>query len=212
MPSKSELDIANKYPPSTRYQIDHARGAAISQYAHLESELSNLFSIGFETPGNKVSHFQRVHAGFAFRKIGSSRARNEILESAIRWRGKHIGGIFYNSLFKELDKIDKFRNHMAHWTVYIALGDNGERHFIVPPNGGIGGIFYSVGEIHDWVMRMRFTFYLFCVVRYSVEDRYPEWASQESSNEILRLPVSYPPPSSHPLVPIWKGPTVPPQS
>ena len=212
MSSKSESDITNSHPPSSRRDIDSARGSAITQYAHLESQLCHIFSLGFDThEKGHVHHNRATHAAFVFYKILNSRSRNEILAEVLKEKAHSCSQNFRKSLIKELEKIDSIRNKLAHWEVNISMGSDGkERHFLVPPRHGITDGCYSPREILDWKMRMQFSFYLFAIVGYSILDTFPDWLSKERGAVILTERVTYPPTADHALIGIWHGPILPP--
>lgn len=213
MPAKSERDVADLYPPSSRDDLDLARGRALSQYAHLESQLSSLFSQGFEThaPG-LVHHNRAVHAVFVFYKIVNTRSRNQILQKVVEDRLKSSSSTFRKTLFKQMAETDEFRNKLAHWTVNGALGTDGQqRHFLVRGPYGIVKDHLGTTDLDSWVIRMRFLFYLFSFVTSKIIGLHPEWAQPRAAfEEILLRPIIYPPLPDHPIVPIWQGPTAPP--
>lgn len=209
MSTKRLRDKADDFPSSTREEFDLARGRAISQYAHLEVTLCDVFSIGFDThEGTLVHHRRSQHAIFVFYKIMNSRSRNEILRRVVAEKVLLSSELFRKTLFTELRNLDEFRNKLAHWEVNQSVGSDGKnRHFLVPPRRGIEAECYAPSEIFDWLVRVQFSVYLFNLLRYSATGNFPEWASQYSCEQIFQQRVVYPPVSDHPLRSVWQGPT-----
>lgn len=211
MVSKSESDIADEYPPSSQDDLDLERGRFISQHVHLETQLSNVFCLGYNAwEGNTVYHDRAVHGTFVFYKIISSRTRSDILKEIIKNKCKMCKDIFIKSLFNELNEIDNFRNKVAHWERCVALGTDGQqRYFLTKPRHSVLEESISPGHMADFIIRMRFSYYLFCIVWQHALENYYSWAPREACEKIFHQKVVYPPSPDHPLIPTWNGPTAP---
>ena len=167
-----------------------ARGFAITQYAYYEEALACLFAelIGL-TP---------AIAGIPFFKINNARSRAAIMERLLKKKYGSKYSVFWNSLAKELQKLDNQRNNVVHWTMMIT-------HFaepvasLVPPNywdEDKNTPSLLLADLVKFADKCNFFVSTICAFTYTLQDRpfvHPTWP------EIFLRPVTYPPQEGHPL-------------
>lgn len=214
MAPKSQSDFADMRPPSNVDDMDIARGRAIAQFNHVESELISLFSLGFDAfLGDANSHHRSRYAIRLF-EIMSQQQRIKAAEEAVRSKAPACSPAFRKSLFTQIYDLTAIRNSLAHSVNQVTMGSDGRtRFFLVTHRGSVDEKSLWPAAIDEARVRMQFVYYLMCIVRYSALNHYPAWASLQTCQRILPQRVVYPPPSNHPLVGnVWTGPTSPPQS
>jgi hypothetical protein len=97
-------------------KLQLARAKAIQSYASLEQVLCELFSYASET-------IPPV-AGTIYFKITASRTRLDILDKLMKIKHKSTYALFFNSMRKMVDMIERNRNEIVHWHM-LGVGDEG---------------------------------------------------------------------------------------
>jgi hypothetical protein len=192
-----------------------ARATAIDQYAKLEHLLATLFANFLRT--------EVEMAAVVFHRIVNTRSRNAILTDLLPRRYGSTYDIFWNGLrvmgqkpipglIGLVGQIDQGRNEIVHWT--DAVGEKDE-HFLVPPTFWTKETPSARLRVTDIIaftakaeflagLAMHFFLYL-SNISLTAEKR-------DTWQKIFEQPVSYPPPSSHPLFQNYARHQIPPQS
>src|SRR4051794_30862433 len=84
------------------------RAAAIQSYADLEQGTCRLFA-------HLTGLSDRV-AGIIFFKLSNARSRLAILERLKRLKYGNTFSLYFNSLTKEIQRLDGTRNNIVHWS------------------------------------------------------------------------------------------------
>lgn len=184
--------------PATRPIL--ARSNAIDAYANLENWLCLLLArlLGVEA---KV-------AGIIFYRIANTRSRLAVLEAILKEMHGHDYSVFWNSLVREMKKIDETRNQIVHWHIHtITIGDYIPTEprkiatMLVPPNiHAMGDNTPMIGEteMNAFIERAEFVGALISYFQAYLGGGIPE-PILGSWRKIFHEPMTYPPPASHPL-------------
>jgi hypothetical protein len=198
-------------------KLQLARAEAIEAYARFESCLSILFGFLLGTPSLKSS--------VIFYKITNANNRNQIIESLIKiehgdkykvyWHGEAKSG-GKSGLFKLIYQLDQTRNEIIHWTVHRTIATtelNAQIEKLVPPNSfrfqNVGKAI-SIAELNNFIAKANFV--SGSVLNFAINTAkgiQVHGSARDPWLPILQQPVTYPPPSDHPLAPIPKAPEAP---
>ena len=191
-----------------------ARGKAIQGYAQVENSLCNLFA--------GLGDMERKTAIIIFFRIASTDSRTKIIEKLLRAKHGNKLNLFWNPLAKEIDKLGKKRNEIAHWlaAANIILDGKNIMHvgvMLVHPGSEDMGkgdnsqrlltkelIEYE--QKCDEFVRLITMFNLALNSSAQLEDGLQTWL------DIFQQPLLYPLPESHPLKRSQQAHGIPPQS
>jgi hypothetical protein len=190
------------------------RGLAIQAYASLEQAECDIFT--------HLSGTTREVSGIIFFRINNASARLNIIEKLFRIRFGEQYNQFRNSLLKELRPIDAERNEIVHWNSIhkVFQAEDGKARaelYLYPPavwDFEPTTPTKSKGDMAEFVGKCDFYRTLiqqFCVFAIdpvkdpSFEDARRPWL------DIFQQPITYPPPSTHPLFRKPPEPSIPPE-
>lgn len=178
------------------------RGRAIEGYSNLEFFLCCLMA-------DLIGCSHEV-AGIIFYKITSTRSRSEILDKLFRRRHKGASRTYWNSLLREVGKLDERRNQIVHWTTIATDHPDegiGAGRAMRPANIFSQSDVPSIERAHllDFIIAcdfwcgsvQAFTRFLNPPIRRGQSDLPAD--ELEAWRDIFQRPAEYPPPSSHPL-------------
>jgi hypothetical protein len=179
------------------------RGKAIQAYANLEQGLAHLFSILSGTPMEV--------AAIIFFKISSADARNKILEKLFKRKFQTQYNLFRNSFFDQLRPIDLERNEIVHWNTVHQTNIEGEKAVVklllMPPatwNYDITSPSKDTDSLITFIAKCDFYSRLcsmFIVMIGNITTVPIPEADKKPWLEIFSRPITYPPPTDHPLSP-----------
>jgi len=209
-PAVDALDALYLFDPSpTHTEFMLARAHAVEQYASVEVELAQL-----------CAHLMGVTpdvSGVMFYRMNNARSRLSVIEKLLKKRHSTKYNLFWNSLHKQLNPIDEFRNRVVHSSVKKTVcsypGTNGiPWTSLMPPNWTDTNehteeIFRD--DLYRFILKCHFFMQLILWFRMSLEG--VEKASTPTWLQIFLEPVAYPPPSTHPLFRNWKALGTPPK-
>ena len=152
MPDLNEIYFPSDEKLALFYLI---RGVAISRYADYEITLAHLFS-----------HLMGVEddvGGVPFFKMNNARARTATIERLLTKKHGTKHNLFWNSLQKEIEKLDASRNHVVHWAKLdhfdFDVSPPTVTHKLVPPNiadRNTNSPALTAEEMHEFVGRCFF--------------------------------------------------------
>lgn len=181
----------NKNPPThVELRFCAERGYAIAQYAYYEEALACLFAYLIGLPPQL--------AGIPFFKINNARSRVAILERLLKKKHGATYNIFWNSLIKELQKLDNQRNNVVHWTTVITCSEPPVVD-LIPPNywdSDANTPAMNLQDLEEFSAKCNFFTATLSFFLYTLQGEPfvpPAWLG------IFQLPVTYPPPTGHPL-------------
>lgn len=208
--AESEHAIASKYNGSSRSDINRSSGAALHQYAHLETQLDGIFefAVGARDAGF-VNHKRVLVANFAFAKIFNPDVKMQVISKCLDTYLTDISPEFSKSLIKEYKALTKVRNLIAHGTVFVSNFDSIERHCLVDRRGGINENSLFPESLDEFIKRAQFSFYLFVIVRDKMLGQESKWLKSGNRDVVFDGKVVYPPPNTHPIMSVWDGPSTP---
>nr|WP_321254208.1 hypothetical protein [uncultured Ruegeria sp.] len=208
--AESEHSIASKFIGSSRSDINRASGAALHQYAHLETQLDVIFefAVGAREAGI-VNHNRVLVASYAFSKIFNPDVKMQVIRKCLDTYLTDISPEFSKSLIKEYKALTKIRNLIAHGTVYPSNYDGVERHCLVTPRRGIDKDSLFPESLDKFITRAQFSCYLFTIVRDKIIGQESTWLNSGDRDVVFDGKVVYPPPSTHPITSVWNGPSTP---
>jgi hypothetical protein len=179
------------------------RGHAVQAYASLEQSLCRLFGQLADTPLDAAS--------IIFFRIASTQARNAISKSLFKRKHGTFYNLFRNSFFEQLRPIDQERNEIVHWNVvnHISTETDGTvtvqvvmhpAAFVYDGTGPNPPII-TTSDLEAFIVKCDFYARLCNMFVMTTGDlRIPE-AEKEPWFRIFSEPITYPPPSDHPLSP-----------
>jgi hypothetical protein len=175
------------------------RGKAIQAYANLEQALSGLFSA--------LAGTNREIGSTIFFRIINSDARRKIIENLWRRKFDVQFNSFRNSLFSELQPIDRERNEIVHWNAACKAGHDGVNttaQVVLTPANLIGGqkppLTKTVDQIQTFMDKAIFFARLINMFTLIGCGTTPMSDSEKKPwLDIFGRKVIYPPPSDHPL-------------
>lgn len=180
--------------------LTELRGQSLQAYHSLERSLCHVFAHAGKIDGDVAS--------IIFFKITASRVRDAIIEKLMKKRYGNTYSVFWKSALPFMDHLSHTRNEIVHWSVAeIALVGTGMPNIVrlVHPN------LVSIGQdpkpkspadLQDFIEKCNFVTGLcstFVVLLQAphVFDNDP--AMRQTWIDIFQQPMTYPPPSSHPL-------------
>ena len=183
--------------PKARGEFHTARSEAMNAYAGLEQNMSMLFAslLGTDHP----------RAFAAFEAVIDSRAKWVMLEKLLTLNHGDKYKKFFNGLMREAGRLNRSRNKIVHWIVYITR--RGEEPFDPsqdiflgehPDLFGKGQMF--LGEINDF--KHKTEFYATLIMSFNLFLMAPDLRSDPEKtrwHEIFLSEPVYPPPLGHPL-------------
>jgi hypothetical protein len=195
-----------KLPSSVQFLL--LRGRAIEAYSTLEYYLCRLLA--------DFSGMTREVASVVFYKVTSTRSRNEILDKLLRKKHGATCRLYWNSVLKEISKIDERRNQIVHWVTIAAPAEDGPdagRTMLpgasifappdVPLDANAGTPKIDRDDLFEFVIRTEFFARsleaLGRFLRPPLFRGQPDLEQLAAWREIFQQPATYPPPSSHPL-------------
>jgi len=170
--SGNEQILAAEYSKSSRAELDHARGAALHQFVHLENQLDIIFEFSVGAMELGGSNYRRVSvAQFAFSKIYNPDIKIQIIKKCLDTYLPDISPTFSKSMVKEFKTLAKMRNLIAHGAVQISVFDEIERHCLVTPRRGIDESSLFPENLSEFVKHAVFMFYVFAAIRDKLLDQ-----------------------------------------
>jgi hypothetical protein len=181
-----------------------ARGRAVESYALYEQSLAMFYST--------LLGVSQDYAGVTFFRINNARARLAILERLLRKRTADTYSIFWNSLAKELRRLDERRNQVVHWTSVVIVGPdkNGQparTSTLGPPNvwdrtEDTPSIL--LGDLLEFIQQCDFFSRLLNIFTLTISGQLEAMQAQQPEylatwRKVFVQPVTYPPPDNHPL-------------
>lgn len=186
--------------PATRPVL--ARAHAIDAYARLENWLCLLLA--------RLLGVDAKIAGIIIYRIANARSRLAVLEALIKESHGREYSTFWNSLARELKKVDDTRNQIVHWhTQTVAIGEHipteprKTKTVLVPANVHARDDNTPVlgeDEINAFIKHADFIGQLIAHFQAYLGGQYPE-PLRSTLRQIFHEPIVYPPPVSHPLSP-----------
>lgn len=194
------LYLFDQSPTHTHFMI--ARSQAIEQYANIENALATI-----------CAHLMDVKpdiCGVMFYKMNNARSRLMVIDRLLHKKHGNTYNLFWNSLFKELRQLDDRRNLIVHWITkksgQSSPGTNGIfwSSLIAPNthdvNENASELFQT--DLYAFILKCDFFYHLLMnfwfTISNSLKVRHASWP------QIFLEPVTYPPPSNHPLFRNWK--------
>jgi hypothetical protein len=176
-----------------------ARGKAIQAYAILEQSLASFLAFLSDTDLNV--------AAIVFFKISSTDSRNKILEKLFRLKFQARYNLFRNTLFEQLRPIDRERNGIVHWNTVADVGHDGENAtaslHLRPPAAlrTVDSESKTTAQINEFSARCGFYARLINMFAMAEGPLQAHLTAVDLSSwrEIFSQPITYPPPSDHPL-------------
>jgi hypothetical protein len=203
-------------------KLQIARANALEAYARLERALAILLGVLL----GGAAMFPKANA--IFFNMTSARNRNKAIKKLLElehgnkyniyWHGDgKPGGI--RGLFKLINQLDQSRNEIIHWTVSrtIFTTDLDAPMEKLIPNEFFyrpGSRIILIGDMNDFTNKANFVSGSVLAFAFNTSKEFPIPDNARAPwLPIFQLPVSYPPPSNHPLSPSGKAPgTQPPTS
>ena len=186
--------LADKWFRASQLEHDFqlARGRAITGYVNVELALCGLL--------NYLLGTQLDYAASVFFKINNARARRVMLEELLRRKHGNTYNSFAGSLFNKLGTLDDRRNHIVHWAALLQTAGGKETGVkLIHPNY----LDYDAGST-DIDQEGLYGFLLQCDFYSNLVNRFRGHLDETEDGgntwfEIFQKPVTYPPPSTHPL-------------
>jgi hypothetical protein len=208
-----EIDLGKAMEQAAADGFWAIRGKAIQAYASLEQSLCLVFCV--------AADLKRDVAGVIFFKV-SPTARNPILEDILKKKFGSQFNLFWNSIFVELQKIDRKRNEIVHWNAInnIGLDAAGQMKTEItlrpPKTWGVDptGPLISANDLLDFMAKCD-VYARACNMFFAAmqADEGGNFAIPVSARqpwlEIFQRPLIYPLPDSHLLSPNYKGLGIP---
>lgn len=180
-----------------------SRANAIHAYAYLEQALCRLFAF--------LAQVDNRTAGIVFFKVVNTRSRLAILDQLMRYRRGDEHRTFFNSLMKNLPKLDTDRNKVIHWLPVITIYDDRVSVLLQHPDFSDSTDNQSpIDEAELNVFARNCTAYGRAIHLFTShllgEEQVAPW------QHIFQLRFPYPLPEDHPIFQIREAPATPPES
>lgn len=176
-----------------------ARARAINDYASFEQALLSVFAA--------VINLDLQKSTIIFMHIAGTRRRFEAIQELIRHSFGSEFDAFFNSVSRHLSGIDRTRNEIVHWIVlHTTTGGkdiNPYRDIALHEHPNMFSnekrYKHDLEYFSEKVEFYRLLLYYFSVFVRTPRESLISHPSKRSWQEIFREPVTYPPPSDHPL-------------